>query len=188
VTCEPVRVLIVDDHPAVRAGLQAALEGHPGFVALGAVAGERELWPGFHAASPDLVLLDYHLPESDGFSVCRRLKAQVPAPHVVVYSAYADSKLTVPALLAGADGLVHKGAAAPELFAALARAAAGERTLPPLRPGDVREALAVVDPADEPLLEAVLRGDGERDPETAAAVDRALALLRLDAPAAVPSV
>src|SRR5690349_10079745 len=93
---DPVRVLIVDDHPAVRAGLEAALDAHPGFVSLGAVAGERELWPLYHGAQPDLVVLDYHLPESDGFTVCLQLKSFIPVPRVVIYSAYADSRLAVP--------------------------------------------------------------------------------------------
>lgn len=189
----PVRVLVVDDHPAVQSGLDAVLQTQPGFVLLGTAADELELWPQFRSSGPDLVLMDYHLPGADGLTLCRRLKTRVPAPKVVIYSAYADSRLVAPATLASADGLVNKAAPAGDLFAVMSRVMAGERVLPPIRSDDIRDALARIDHADRELVHRVLEG---RTPAEAAAatgrplsempevVDRALAALRVEVPTA----
>lgn len=127
-----IRILIVDDHPAMRAGLTAVLRAEPGFVPLDAAHSERDLWPTLNRTRPDVVVLDYHLPGDDGLVLCRRIKRQVPAPGVLLYSAHADAALTIPARLAGVDGLVSKAAPANELYDAIRRVARGERVLPPI--------------------------------------------------------
>ena len=111
-----IRVLLVDDHPAMRTGLAAVLAAEPGMVVLGAAASAEELSPALNRTKPDVVLLDYHLPSSDGLVLCRMLKRAVPAPGVLLYSAYADASLAIPAILAGADGLLNKAAPAKELY------------------------------------------------------------------------
>jgi DNA-binding NarL/FixJ family response regulator len=182
---EPVRVLCVDDHPAVRNGIRATLDDHPSFIAVAAAAGGTELWPRYNGTKPDLVLLDYHLADGDGLALCRRLKALVPTPRVVIYSAYADSKLAAPVILAGADALVHKGLPAAELISVLALVSAGERVLPPLTAADIRHAVARVDPADASVVRSVLEGEEPEHPDADAACERALTRLRLDAPSPV---
>ncbi len=127
-----IRILIVDDHPALRAGLTAVLRSEPGLVPLDAASSVGDLWPALHRTRPDVVVLDYHLPGDDGLVVCRRIKRELPAPAVLLYSAYADASLTIPALLAGVDGLVSKAAPASELYDAIRRVARGERVLPPI--------------------------------------------------------
>ena len=126
------RIMLVDDHAAVRAGLETVLAQEPDLIPVAATEGHEELWPLFNRTRPDLVLLDYHLPGQSSLLICRRLKAMVPAPHVAFYSAYADASLTVCLRLAGADGLASKGAPARELLEVVRRVAAGERVLPPL--------------------------------------------------------
>src|ERR671918_3031462 len=102
-----IRVVIVDDHPALRAGLRTVLEAEPGIVVAGETDGDEErLWPLLNHVKPDLVLLDYHLPRGDGLQLCYRIKQQVPAPKVVIFSAYASPTLALPATLAHADGLL----------------------------------------------------------------------------------
>ena len=111
-----IRILVVDDHPAMRAGLMAVLRAEAGLVALDAATSDSDLWPTLNRTKPDVVVLDYHLPGDDGLVLCRRIKRQVPAPAVLLYSAYADAALTIPARLAGVDGLVGKSAPANELY------------------------------------------------------------------------
>ena len=125
-----IRILIVDDHPAMRTGLDAVLRTQPGFVPLGAVASVGDLWPTLRRTKPDVVVLDYHLPGDDGLVLCCRIKRELPAPAVLLYSAYAETGLAIAATLAGVSALVNKSAPATDLYDALRRVARGERMLP----------------------------------------------------------
>ena len=104
----------------------------PGFVPLDAATSDSDLWPMLNRTKPDIVVLDYHLPGDDGLVLCRAIKRRLPAPAVLLYSAYADAALTIPARLAGVDGLVSKSAPANELYDAIRRVTRGERVLPPI--------------------------------------------------------
>jgi two-component system response regulator DevR len=153
-----IRLLIVDDHPAMRAGLTAVLRAEPGIIPLGTASSEEDLGPALMRTRPDVILLDYHLPGADGLKLCRRLKREVPPPAVLLYSAYADSAMVVPAILAGADGLLNKSAPAPELFDALRAVARGDRVLPPV-PRELLEAAGQrVEPEDLAILAMVIDG------------------------------
>ncbi len=187
-----IRLLIVDDHPAMRAGLTAVLRAEPGIVPLGAASGVDELEPALRRTQPDVVLLDYHLPGTDGLQLARRLKRRTPAPKVLLYSAWADASLVVPAVLAGADGLLNKSVPAPELYDALRAVARGERVLPPV-PQELREAAAAeLDPVDLPILSMMLEGTPPAeiaqtlriDPtELSRRLDAMIATLRVEVPA-----
>jgi DNA-binding NarL/FixJ family response regulator len=159
-------VVVVDDHAAVRLGLSVAIGSRPGLVCAGAVP-DGELVPALlYRARPDVVVLDYDLPRVNGLELCRQIKGDALAPAVVLYSAYADRALTVPALLAGVDAMVHKGAPAVELFAAIEAAAEGETQLPEPEPEVAEAAAGALDPDDRPVLELLLH-DTPR-PEVAA--------------------
>ncbi|QEC49470.1 response regulator transcription factor [Baekduia soli] len=162
-----IRVLIVDDHPAMRAGLTAVLRAEPGIVPLAAASASapEDLDQVVARHRPDVVVLDYHLPGTDGLRVCRRLKAMDRAPAVLLYSAYADASLVIPAVLAGADGLLNKSAPAPELFDALRSLARGDRVLPPIPRELMTSASAVLGTDQLPVLAMVL--DGTRTDEVA---------------------
>jgi DNA-binding NarL/FixJ family response regulator len=69
-----VTVLVVDDHPALRAGLKQLLDQEPGYRLLGAVSSEAELALALRRDRPDVVVLDYALTRGDGLSACFRLK------------------------------------------------------------------------------------------------------------------
>src|SRR5215213_1095333 len=102
-----IRVAIADDHDAVRLGLHTALRSEPGLIPVGTAAGATDLEPLLYRTAPDVVLLDYYLDAGqDGLAICRAIKSSVPSPAVVIYSAYADDSMVVPAIVAGADGVV----------------------------------------------------------------------------------
>ena len=96
-----IRVAVVDDHHAVRLGLRAALLSEPGLEPVGSAATAAESDTLLYRTRPDVVLVDYHLPGTDGLTLCRRIKSDIPAPAVVLYSAFADPSMTVPAIVAG---------------------------------------------------------------------------------------
>jgi DNA-binding NarL/FixJ family response regulator len=153
-----IRVAIADDHHAVRLGLHAALRSEPGLVPVGAASDGAGLAPLLRTTDPDVVLLDYHLPDTDGLTLCRRIKSGTPAPAVILYSGFADDSMTVPAVVAGADGIVHKTAPARELFEAIRRVAGGAHSLPPVSPPLLRAAGEALDPQDRPVLAMLLDG------------------------------
>lgn len=125
-----VSVLIVDDHPALRAGLEGLLGQADGFTSAGALADERELAAMLEQQRPDVVLLDYALEQGDGLSACFRTKQRQDPPGVVLYSAYVDRLFAVPATLAQADGMVSKTAPVDELLAVVRDVADGALRMP----------------------------------------------------------
>jgi DNA-binding NarL/FixJ family response regulator len=189
-----IRIAVIDDHPALRAGLHTVFDTEPGLVFAGESDGSEEtVWPLLTRARPDLVLLDYHLPHGDGLQLCFRIKQKVNAPKVLVYSAYASAALALPAALARADGLVDKGLPARELFDAVRLVNRGERLLPVVSRSVLEDAYERVTPEDRPLIGILL--DGATDAEAAQslrmepdqvehAVQRILAALRLEVPSA----
>lgn len=158
-----IKVLTVDDHPAVRAGLQAILRLEPGFVPAGEAVSAAEAVELARTVEADVALVDYHLPDTDGLVLCTRLKAQQPGTRVLIYSAYAGAALTVPALVAGADGLVDKAARAGELFDAIREVAKGAQSFPPISPTHLRSAAQRLDPADVPVFGMLLDGTVHSD-------------------------
>ena len=151
-----IRVAIVDDHHAVRLGLHAAIRSEPGLVPAGTATNGAGVAPMLYRTQPDVILLDYHLPDTDGLTLCRRIKSEPPAPAVILYSAFADDTLTVPAVVAGADGILHKGGPARELFEGIRRVARGGEALPPVPPPLYEAAGQALDPEDLPILGMLL--------------------------------
>ncbi len=143
-----IRAVVVDDHPAMRAGMAAVLANAPDMEAAGEAASGAELWPLIERTAPDLVLTDWHLPGDDGLVLCHRIKRRFPPIRVVLFSAYADEWLTVPALLAQADALLAKRAPASILYETVREVMAGTTPEPALR-ADLREqAMSVLEPED----------------------------------------
>lgn len=189
-----IRVLIVDDHPALRAGLRAVLDAEPGIVFAGESSGDDEsLWPTINRSRPDLVLLDYHLPKGDGLQICYRIKREVPAPRVIVFSAYASPSLALPATLAQADGLLAKDVAARDLFHAIRAVYGGERLVPPVSAKMLEESMGKLSADHHAIVGMLLDGASESEVaetlgterrEVRHAVHKILHALRLDIPAA----
>ena len=189
-----IRVAVVDDHPALRAGLQTVLDAEPDITCVGESDGaEERIWPMLNLVRPDVVLLDYHLPRSDGLQLCYRIKQQVPAPRVVIFTAYASPTLALPATLARADGVLAKGAGARDLFTAIRFVFAGDQLLPLISAKVLEDASAELLGDDRALVGMLLDGASENDVahtlrqparDVRHSVQRILSALRLDVPAA----
>jgi DNA-binding NarL/FixJ family response regulator len=153
-----ITVAVIDDHHAIRLGLRTALLSEPGLEPVGSAADAGEAAVLMYRTRPDVVLLDYQLPGTDGLTLCRRIKSDVPAPAVVLYSAFADPAMTVPAIVAGADAIVHKGGQTRELFDAIRHTARGEKALPRVSAPLLEAAGHALDPDDLPLFGMLLNG------------------------------
>ncbi len=158
-----IRILIVDDHPAVRAGLVAVLRSEPGLVPVGAASEEQEGWRLAQRARPDLVLLDLHLPGGSSLALCRRVKALDPRCRVLIYSAFAHDELSVAATLAGADGMLDKTSPMLELFDGIRRVHRGEHLLAPVTPERLQDARTRIPTEDWPIVAMLLDGTPDDD-------------------------
>jgi DNA-binding NarL/FixJ family response regulator len=128
------RLLVVDDHAAVRAGLRELLADEPDFEVVAAVASAEagvevaERWP------IDVAVVDYQLGGRNGLWLSRKLKRRPEPPAVLIYSAYTNGVLSAAAVVAEADAIVSKGQIGADLCRAVRAAAAGQRDLPRLPP------------------------------------------------------
>ncbi|MGW5647322.1 response regulator [Saccharopolyspora sp. NPDC003752] len=129
---DAVRVLVVDDHPVVRAGLQALLAGDAGIEVVGEAATAVEAVRQADAFRPDVVLMDLQLGDGvEGVGATRRLLALDTPPRVLVLTTYdADTDITR-AIDAGATGYLLKAGPPEELFQAIRAAAQGKTMLSP---------------------------------------------------------
>ena len=88
-----IRVLVVDDHPVLRAGLEAVLRAEPGFRCVGGAEDGAAMWGLLRRTRPDVVVLDHRLGDEDGIELCRALRAEPEPPSVLLYTADPNSSL-----------------------------------------------------------------------------------------------
>jgi DNA-binding NarL/FixJ family response regulator len=163
-----IRILIVDDHPVVRAGLRGMIAGEPGFEVVGEAADGNAAVRQAHALRPDAVLMDLRMPGGDGVDAIARMSAELPDVHVLVLTTYDSDTDILRAVEAGATGYLLKDTPRDELFRAIRSAAAGQSVLAPSVAARLMERMRA--PADEPLsareldvLRAVARGASNRE-------------------------
>jgi DNA-binding NarL/FixJ family response regulator len=133
-----IRVLIADDHPLARAGLEQLLGAIDDIALVAAAASGAEALRLAGECEPDVVLMDLEMPDKDGIQATRELRARGSAPAVVVLTSFADRERILAALDAGAGGYLLKDADPDELARAIRAAARGEA---PLHPRAARELL-----------------------------------------------
>jgi DNA-binding NarL/FixJ family response regulator len=126
-----LRLLVVDDHPVVRAGLVAMLSEHDDFDVVGEAADGAEAVAMAARSSPDVVLMDLRMPGMDGAEATARLRAGGDGPAVLVLTTYDTDADIVRAVEAGATGYLLKDAPRETLADAIRRAARGETVLAP---------------------------------------------------------
>ncbi|MGH2920154.1 MAG: response regulator [Solirubrobacteraceae bacterium] len=157
-----IRVAVLDDHPAVRAGVQAILAPQPDLIAVGSAADEEQVWPLLRRTRPDVIVLDVHHPGRDGLALCLDIKRRIQPPAIVLYPASMPDALLVAAVVAGADAVVAKSSSTGALLEAIREVARAPRTLPISHHMRVRAA-ARLDAADHAILAMRLAGDSGAD-------------------------
>jgi DNA-binding NarL/FixJ family response regulator len=156
-------VLVVDDHAAVRSGLTALLADEPDLRPVGAAAGAREALELAGRLTPDVAVVDFQLGDRDGLTLCRQLK-ELPHPtRVLLYSAYADGPLALAAVIAGADGVVHKAALADDLCRAIRTVASGGGAVPAISPASHAMVAECLEAEDLPILAMLVAGTEPRE-------------------------
>jgi DNA-binding NarL/FixJ family response regulator len=165
-----LRVALLDDHPAVLAGLRRLIDSEPDLTVAAVASTAHELAQALNGLRPDVLVLDYDLTRDDGLAHCCRIKSRPQSPAVIIYSAYAGPALTLAARAAQADGIVDKAEPVQTLLTAMRSVALGESVLPQV-PRDIFEAaVARLDDDDLPVFAMLL------DREPLASIAHALAI------------
>ncbi|AXL87490.1 DNA-binding response regulator [Streptomyces sp. CB09001] len=131
-TDSPVRLLLADDHPVVRAGLRAVLETEPGMVVVAEAATAEEAVARAARGDIDVVLMDLQFGGGmNGAEATAAIAARPGAPRVLIVTTYDSDADTLPAIEAGATGYLLKDAPPEDLADAVRTAAAGRTALAP---------------------------------------------------------
>ncbi|NUT51306.1 MAG: response regulator transcription factor [Saccharothrix sp.] len=158
-----IRVLIVDDHPVVRAGIAALLAGEPDIDVIGECADADEALRSAAARKPDVVLMDLQLgPGPDGVAATERLTALPDPPKVLVLTTYdADVDITR-TVAAGAAGYLLKAGPPEDLFRGIRAAARGETALAPQVAarlvGRMRDPVPALSPRETEIVQLLAEG------------------------------
>jgi DNA-binding NarL/FixJ family response regulator len=164
----PVRVFLLDDHEIVRQGVRSLLESQPDFEVIGEASTAAEALARIPAEHPDVAVLDVRLPDGDGVTVCREIKAKLPEVQCLMLTSFADDEALFDAIMAGAAGYVLKQLKGSDIVDAVRRVAAGQslldadatrRVLDRLRhPPEEDERLASLTPQERRILELITDG------------------------------
>ncbi|MFI1538689.1 response regulator transcription factor [Streptomyces anandii] len=127
----PIRLLLVDDDPLVRAGLSLMMGGADDIEIVGEAADGTEVEDLVDRTLPDVVLMDVRMPGMDGLTATERLRGRARAPQVVLLTTFHADEQVLRALRAGASGFVLKDTPPAEIVDAVRRVAAGDPVLSP---------------------------------------------------------
>ena len=110
-----IRVIVAEDHAAVRRGVVDYLEAQDGIAVVGEAENGREAVDLAHALDPDVLLIDVRMPVLGGIEATRSLKRDRPDARVILISAYEQEELIASGIEAGADAFLLKGTLGPDL-------------------------------------------------------------------------
>jgi DNA-binding NarL/FixJ family response regulator len=126
-----IRIVIADDHPVFRAGLQGLLSGQEDFQVVGEAGNGREAVDLVRLTSPDVLLTDLQMPELDGVHAIREIRTASPKTRILVLTTYDSDGDILRAVEAGATGYLLKDTPREELFKAIRATARGDSVLSP---------------------------------------------------------
>lgn len=126
-----IKVLLVDDHSIVRNGLRMLLELDQRIEICGEASTLNEALIKTSNINPDVILLDFKLPDGDGIIGCNNIKKQFPNIKIIILTAYADDHIVIEAIRSGADGYLLKNIENEELIKGIISVYSGESILDP---------------------------------------------------------
>jgi DNA-binding NarL/FixJ family response regulator len=165
VSQQPIRLLLVDDHPVLLQGLAALLAPAEGFLVVATAQTVQQAIAEHQRTRPDLTVLDLRLGREDGIEVLKAVKARDRAARFLVLSTFDTEAEVRSAVDAGAAGYLLKTAPPEILIGALRAVHSGLRVLPPELAARLegRAAIWELTPRERSVLEAVAQGDGNRE-------------------------
>lgn len=164
---QPIRVVVIDDHPVVRDGLAGMLAAQPDLEVVAQAANGSEGLLQIERHDPDVVLMDLRMPVMDGVATITELRNRGHRAGVLVLTTYDRDEDIVPAIEAGATGYLLKDTPREDLFRAVRAASRGEPALTPSVAsrlmGRMRAKPQMLSPREIEVLELAARGRTNRE-------------------------
>ncbi len=129
-TMARIRVLTADDHPLLREGIAAVLQGQPDMEVVGEAATGREALLQFRRLAPDVTLMDVQMPDVNGIDAIHAIRQESPDARIIVLTTYEGDVLASRAIKAGAAGYLLKGMLRKDLIDTIRAVHAGKRRIP----------------------------------------------------------
>src|SRR6204780_3701748 len=126
-----IRILTVDDHPLLRKGIAALVNGEPDLKLVAEASNGSEAVDAFRSHRPDVTLMDLQMPGVDGIGAIGRIRREFPEARIIVLTTYSGDTQVLRALRAGARGYILKGHVHKELLDAIRAVHAGQKRIPP---------------------------------------------------------
>jgi two-component system response regulator DevR len=157
---DPIRIVLIDDHEVVRAGIKAMIDAEDDMEVVGEAGTVEDGVRRVGYDEPDVVVLDVRLPDGSGVEACRDIRDRFPEVKVLMLTSFADEEALMSAILAGAAGYVLKRVKGTDLVEDIRRVGAGESLLDPQMTEALFERLRS-GPRTDPLLAKL--SDQERE-------------------------
>ena len=159
-SADKIRVLIVDDHKMVRAGLAALLETETDIEVIGQAENGRDAVEQSSRLAPDVVIMDLMMPVMDGVEATRLIHERTPDVRILVLTTFGTSDGIAHALEAGASGAIMKSADTPDLADAIRKVSKGERTISDEieRQLKIDPPISQLTPRQKDILDSMVRG------------------------------
>jgi two-component system nitrate/nitrite response regulator NarL len=170
----PIRVLIIDDHSLFRSGIKLVLQRQADFELVGEAGSGLEGVKDAKRLSPDVVLLDLHMPDMSGLETIPLLKDEAPNAQIVMLTVSEDAEDLLEALRIGARGYLLKNIDTDFLLQSIRRAAAGESVMSPQMGGKLADAMRApskvsgadsvkLSPREKEIIVKLARGDSNKE-------------------------
>jgi two-component system NarL family response regulator len=155
-----IRILLVDDHPVVRAGLTSMLSTIPGLDVCGAASSGEEALQMVDSEQPDVLLLDLRMPGMTGIELLKAIRAKTSPPKTLVLTSYESDEEIYRAIEAGAQGYLLKSTPQAEIVAAIQTVHSGRHHIPPRIAARLAERMvrSALTQRELEILEMVVRG------------------------------
>jgi DNA-binding NarL/FixJ family response regulator len=159
-TVKQIKILTVDDHPLLRQGIAAVIQGEKDMLIVGEASNGREAIQMFHSQRPDVTLMDLQMPDLNGIDAIVTIRQDFPQARIIVLTTYEGDALARRALKAGVVGYILKDMIRTELLEAIRSVYAGNRYIPQKIAAELAEHYAQDDLSEREIevLREVARG------------------------------
>jgi DNA-binding NarL/FixJ family response regulator len=161
----PIRILLADDHPIVREGVAALVDGQPDLSIVGQASNGREAIQQFRAQKPDITLMDIQMPVMNGLDALIAIRDEAPEARIIMLTTYAGDAQVLRAIKAGARGYLLKSSLHEELLGTIRAVHSGKKAISAEASYELAEHVSddALTPAETRVLRLIAEGDANKE-------------------------